>query len=60
MTPPRPFWFPVAVLLTLGNVASVWFAARPAEPWHATAHATLAVACALWAAHLRRRLKPAS
>lgn len=36
-------WIPIAWLLSLGNVAAVWFAALPAEPWHATAHAGLAV-----------------
>ena len=36
-------WIPIAWLLSLGNVVSVWFAALPAEPWHATAHAALAV-----------------
>ena len=54
---PRPFWFPLAVFLTLGNLAGVWFAARPGEPWHATLHAALAVVCALWAAWLRSRLR---
>ncbi len=36
-------WIPIAWLLSLGNVAAVWFAALPAEPWHATAHALAAV-----------------
>lgn len=36
-------WVPIAWLLSLGNVAAVWFAALPAEPWHATAHAAAAV-----------------
>ncbi len=33
----------------LVNLVSVWFAARPAEPWHATVHAGLALAFGLWA-----------
>ena len=50
----RPaIWFPVAVVLCLANVVSVWFAAQPAEPWHATVHAALAVAFGLWAQRLR-------
>ena len=36
-------WIPIAWLLSLGNVVSVWFAAAPGEPWHATIHAVLAV-----------------
>ena len=48
-------WIPVAWLLSLGNVAAVWFAARPGEPWHATAHALLAVAFALGARRLMAR-----
>ena len=47
-------WFPIAVVLSAVNVASVWFAARPGEPWHATLHAGLAVAFGLWAQRLRR------
>ena len=35
-------WIPIAWLLSLGNVVSVWFAALPGEPWHATAHGALA------------------
>jgi DNA segregation ATPase FtsK/SpoIIIE-like protein len=48
-------WIPVAWLLCLGNVASVWFAARPAEPWHATVHAVLAVLFGLGAQRLGLR-----
>jgi hypothetical protein len=33
----------------------VWFAARPAEPWHATIHATLAVLFGLGAQRLSYR-----
>jgi len=52
----RPsIWFPIAAVLSAVNVAAVWFAAQPAEPWHATGHAALAVAFGLWAQRLRRR-----
>jgi hypothetical protein len=43
------FWNAVLVLLSAVNLASVWFAARPGEPWHATIHAALALAFGLWA-----------
>ncbi len=48
-------WIPVAWLLSLANLVSVWFAARPAEPWHATIHALLAVLFALGARRLMAR-----
>jgi len=51
-------WIPVAWLLCLGNIVSVWFAARPAEPWHATIHALLAVLFGLGAHRLALRRKP--
>jgi hypothetical protein len=50
-------WIPVAWLLCLVNVVSVWFAARPAEPWHATIHALLAVLFGLGAQRLGQRRK---
>ena len=50
----RAIWYPIAVVLSVANVAAVWFAARPAEPWHATTHAALAVAFGLWAQRLHR------
>ena len=53
-------WIPVAWLLCLGNFISVWFAARPAEPWHATVHALLAVLFGLGAQRLAARRKPAA
>lgn len=54
-------WVPIAWLLSLGNVVAVWFAAQPAEPWHATTHAVLAVGFALGARHLSaRRRSPGS
>jgi hypothetical protein len=52
-------WIPVAWLLSLANLASVWFAARPGEPWHASGHALLAVLFALGARHLSQRKPPA-
>ncbi len=48
-------WIPIAWLLSLGNLGAVWFAAQPAEPWHATGHALLAVLFALGARHLMAR-----
>jgi hypothetical protein len=48
-------WIPVAWLLSLGNVVAVWFAALPAEPWHATIHALLAVLFGLGAQRLMAR-----
>jgi hypothetical protein len=48
-------WILVAWLFSLGNVVAVWFAARPAEPWHATIHALLAVLSGLGAQHLMAR-----
>lgn len=52
------FWNAVLVLLSAGNLVSVWFAARPGEPWHATIHAGLALAFGLWA-QSRMRLEEA-
>jgi hypothetical protein len=52
-------WIPVAWLLCLVNLVSVWFAARPAEPDHATAHALLAVLFGLGAQHLSLRKRTA-
>jgi len=47
-------WYPLAAALSAVNVAAVWFAARPGEPWHATVHAVLAVGFGLWAQRLRQ------
>lgn len=52
-------WIPVAWLLSLANVVSVWFAARPAEPWHASIHAALAVLFAVGAQNLAARQRAA-
>ena len=48
-------WYPIAAVLTLINVASVWPAAVAAEGPHATLHGALAVVCGLWAYRLRQR-----
>lgn len=47
-------WRPITIVLSAANVIAVWFAAIPAEPLHATSHAALAVAFALWAQRLRQ------
>ena len=47
---PAP-WFPIAVLLTGVNLVAVPVYA--AEPWHAAAHAVLALAFGLWAYRMR-------
>jgi len=52
------FWNSVLVLLSAGNLVSVWFAARPGEPWHATIHAALALAFGLWAQGRMRLEEP--
>ena len=48
-------WIPVTWLLSAANLGAVWFAARPAEPWHATIHALLAVVLAVGAQRLSAR-----
>ena len=53
-------WFPIATALSILNVGAVWFAAVPSQPLHATVHAALGVAFALWAARLRLRLRAGS
>jgi hypothetical protein len=53
-------WQPVAAVLSLANVVGVWFAASPAEPWHASIHAALAVGLALWAQRMGTRRRAAS
>jgi hypothetical protein len=51
----HPAWIAVAWLLCLANVAAVWFAAAPAQTWHATSHAVLAVLFGLGAQRLGLR-----
>jgi hypothetical protein len=55
MTFKPAIWYPIAVLLSIGNLVAVWFAAVPAEPWHATIHAALALGSGVWAYRLRQR-----
>jgi hypothetical protein len=51
MTFKRKIWFPIAVVLSAINLASVGVFAE--EPLHAAAHAALALAFGLWAQRLR-------
>ena len=48
-------WYPIAAELGVLNLVSVAFAVGPVPPWHATIHATLAVAFGVWAQRLRQR-----
>ena len=54
MTFKPALWYPIAIVLTVVNVAGVWFATGPTPPWHATMHAGLAVVSGLWARRLRQ------
>jgi len=49
----RAIWYPIAVVLSVINLAGV--IAFAAQPWHAGIHAALAVAFGLWAQRLRPR-----
>jgi hypothetical protein len=51
MTLKHAMWYPIAVGLSIINLAGVGFAA---QPWHATIHAALALAFGLWAQRLRQ------
>ena len=51
-------WITVAWLLSVANVVAIWFAAQPAEPWHATTHGLLAVLFGLGAQRLALRKQP--
>ena len=53
MTLKPTIWYPIAVVLSVINLVGAGFAARAAEPWHATIHAALALAFGLWAQRLR-------
>jgi len=57
MTFKPKIWYPVALILTLVNVAGAWVAAAATEAPHATIHAVLGIICALWAQRLRARLR---
>src|SRR5439155_10947553 len=48
-------WYPIAVGLSVINVAGAGLAGAQAEPSHAAIHAGLALAFGLWAQGLRQR-----
>lgn len=48
-------WIPIAWLLCVANIGATWFAALPAETWHATAHAFLAALFGVGAQRLMDR-----
>jgi len=52
MTFKRAIWYPIAVVLSVINLAGA--IAFAAQPWHAGIHAALAVAFGLWAQRLRQ------
>lgn len=55
MTFKSRIWFPITGVLSALNLAAVGYAAASVEPWHATVHATLALAFGLGAYRLRQR-----
>ena len=55
MTFKPAIWHPITVVLSVVNLVAIGFAAASAEPWHATAHAALALAFGLGARRLRQR-----
>ena len=55
MTFKPTIWYPIAVGLSVINVAGVGLAVARAEPSHAAIHAGLALAFGLWAQRLRQR-----
>ena len=48
-------WLPIAVILTVVNLAGGGYAAGQAESLHAGVHGVLALACGWWAYRLRQR-----
>ncbi len=48
-------WYPIAVVLSVVNLAGAGFAIGQAQPEHAAIHVALAVAFGLWARRLRPR-----
>jgi hypothetical protein len=54
MTFKPTIWYPIAVVLSVANIAGAWFAAGPGEGAHVGTHAVLAVAFGLWAQRLRQ------
>ena len=55
MTFKPAIWYPIAVVLSVINVAGAGLAVAQAEPSHAAIHAGLALAFGLWAQRLRQR-----
>ena len=53
MTFKSRIWYPIAGVLSIINLVAVGFAAGESQPWHAGAHAALALAFGLWAQRLR-------
>jgi hypothetical protein len=51
MTSRPTVWYPIAVALTVINLAGV---GMTTQPWHAAVHAVLALAFGLWAQRLQR------
>ena len=51
-------WYPIAVALSIVNLASAGFALGQAQPEHAAIHVALAVAFGLWARRLRPPPRP--
>jgi hypothetical protein len=47
-------WYPIAVVLSVGNAVGAGFAVGRAEPMHAGVHVVLAIAFGLWAWRLRQ------
>jgi hypothetical protein len=54
MTFKSAMWYPIAVVLSVGNLVAIGFAVGQSEPLHATIHAALALAFGLWAQRLRQ------
>jgi hypothetical protein len=56
MTFKPAIWYPIAVVLSVGNLVGLGFAAAatPAEPLHVALHAGLALAFGAWAHRLRQ------
>jgi predicted outer membrane protein len=54
MTFKPAIWRPIAIVLSVVNLAAAGFAIGQAEPLHATVHVALALAFGFWAQRLRR------
>ena len=55
MTSVSRILYRLLIVATVVNVVGLPFAVAQAEPWHATLHASLALACGFWALRLRHR-----